>query len=186
MNKKRFVPAALAAMLGISAPLHAQQAPYGGQRPMPRMMDNGMPYPPPAPMKRQFTPPAMPEPPVAISDAPPMMPRFPTPEELQQMMPPEPLTEEQIRQRFEERKQFITEMMERDRKAAERYAQDFARYQKYQSEQLAEIMKRAEAHRKAVLERLDRELEQALKRFEEIRREQEQNSSPVEKPSDKQ
>ncbi len=183
MNKKRFVPAALATLVGLSAPLHAQQGPYGGQRPMPRMMDNGMPFPPPAPAKRQFAPPAMPEPPVAIDNAPPTMSRFPTPEELQRMMPPEPLTEEQIRQRFEERKKFITEMMERDRKAAEKYAQDFARYQKYQSEQLAEIMKRAEAHRKAVLERLDRELEQALQRFRE--RQQGQVENPAETSTDK-
>jgi len=179
MNKKHFVPAALAAVLGISTPLHAQQTAYGGEPPMPRMQDNGMPYPPPAPMKRRFAPPAMPEPPMAINDAPPMMPRFPTPEEMRQMLPPEPLTEEQIRQRFEERKKFITEMMERDRKAAEKYAQDFARYQKYQSEQLAEIMKRAEARRKAVLERLDRELEQALQRFKERKQSQQASAGPT-------
>ena len=187
MNKKRFVPTAVAALVGLSLPAQAQQpqAPYGpgGQPPMPRMMDNGMPFP--APAKRRFAPPAMPEPPVAIDNAPPMTLRFPTPEELQQLVPPEPLTEEQIRKRFEERKKFIQNMMERDRKAAEQYARDFARYQKYQSEQLAEIMKRAEQHRKAVLERIDREMEQALKRFQQRQKEMEQIQSPVEKPEDK-
>ncbi len=178
MNRKHLLPAAVIALLGIGG-ASAQNAPGAA---MQRMMDNGQPFPPPPPMKRRFAPPAMPEPPVGIDNAPPMMPRFPTPEELQQLVPPEPLTEEQIRKRFEERKQFISEMMERDRKAAEQYAKDFARYQKYQSEQLAEIMKRAEAHRQAVLERIDRELEQALKRF---KAQQERITPPVEKPEDK-
>ncbi len=186
MIKQSFAAAAVAAVAGLSAPALAQQAPYGpaGQPVMPQQgMGNAMPWPQQAPMQGQFIPPMMVQPPAAIGNAPPMMARFPTPQELQQLTPPEPLTEEQIRKRFEQRKKYIREMMERDRKAAEKYAQDFARYQKYQAEQLAEMMKRAEEHRKAVLERIDREMEQALKQFQQRQKDtQAAQKAPADKP----
>ncbi len=103
-------------------------------------------FPPPAPQRPDF------------SD-------FPTPEELARLAPPEPLTEAKIRQRFAEQREILQKAIEQDRKRAEKYARDFARYQKYQAQQLADIMAQAEKHRDQMLKRLDQREQQVLENF---------------------
>lgn len=93
------------------------------------------------------------------------MPNFPSAAELARMAPPEPMTEEKIKARFAKRKAALNEVMDRDRKAAEKYAQDFARLQKYQADRLAEIMSKAEKQREARLKRLDEQEQKMLERF---------------------
>ena len=90
---------------------------------------------------------------------------FPTPDELSRMTPPEPMTEEKIKQRFEKRKARIAETIAHDRKQAEKYAKDFARFQKHQSDQLAKIMARAEKNREALLTRINKREQQVLENF---------------------
>lgn len=90
---------------------------------------------------------------------------FPTPDELARMTPPEPMTEEKIKQRFEKRKARIAEHIQMDRKQAEKYAKDFARFQKHQADQLAKIMARAEKSREDLLARINKREQQALENF---------------------
>jgi uncharacterized membrane-anchored protein YhcB (DUF1043 family) len=77
------------------------------------------------------------------------------------------MTEAKIKERFAKRKAAMTEMMERDRKAAEKYAQDYARLQKHQADTLAEIMANAEKRREDMLKRIDDMEKKVLQRFQE-------------------
>lgn len=104
-----------------------------------------------------FTSPAMPPRP-AFAD-------FPTPDELARMVPPEPLTEELIKQRFAKQKETLQKAIDRDRKQAEQYARDFARYQKFQAEQLAKMMEQAEKHREQLIKRLEQREQHMLETF---------------------
>lgn len=102
--------------------------------------------------------------------APQAMPRpvfseFPTPEELARMTPPEPITEEMIKKRFSKIRKHVEETTSRDRKQAEKYARDFARFQQYQADQLAKIMARAEKQREKLLNRVNEREQQALENF---------------------
>ena len=90
---------------------------------------------------------------------------FPTPEELARMTPPEPMTEEKIRQRYAKIKENILKSNEQDRKEAEKYARDFAKYQKYQAEQLHNIMAQAEQHRSNMLTKIAQQEQRELERF---------------------
>ena len=92
---------------------------------------------------------------------------FPTQQELARLVPPEPVTEASIKERFAKRKAKMTEMLDRDRQAAEKYAQDFARYQKEQANRLVELMSRAEKRREGILKRLDQQEQRALQYFRE-------------------
>ena len=103
---------------------------------------------------------------------PPAPPRFPSPRELARMVPPEPISEEVIRERFAKRREQLVEMLTEDRQAAERYAQDFARYQKQQADSLSKIMARAEERRKAILKHLEEREAQVLERFRQNRQNQ--------------
>ncbi len=103
-------------------------------------------FPPPAPRRPDFS-------------------GFPTPEELARLAPPEPLTEAKIRQRFAEQREILQKAIEQDRKRAQKYARDFARYQKYQAQQLADIMAQAEQHRQQMLKRLDQREQRVLQNF---------------------
>ena len=107
----------------------------------------------------------MPPPPMRSPRQQPGMMEFPTPQELSRMLPPDPITEADIQERFAKRREHINEMLERDRQAATRYAQDYARYQKAQSDRLAEMMARAEERRKSVLKRLEEQEQRALEYF---------------------
>ena len=104
---------------------------------------------------------------------------FPTPEELSRMTPPEPMTAEKIKQRFAKRKARIAETIAHDRKQAERYAKDFARFQKHQADQLAKIMARAEKNREALLTRINKREQQVLENFR--KREATRNFKPKQK-----
>jgi hypothetical protein len=155
MKKNTLITACALALLNLTNPLQAQQpAPAFESHPMmPMLYGENM----PSPMYRpQFGRPDM---------SPRMMPDFPSPEELERMAPPQPLTEEIIKQRFAKRKAALEENLDRDRKAAEKYAQDFARYQKYQADRLAEIMAEAEKRREAMLQRLEQHEQQMLEDF---------------------
>ena len=111
----------------------------------------------------------------------PTKPAFPSAEQLSRMLPPEPVTEEAIKKRFAEQRAHLTEELERDRKAAEEYAKDFARMQKYRAEQLAEMMARAEKRREAVVQRLNEREQAILERFRQ--RQQPEAEKPAEKPA---
>ncbi len=157
MIKTSMLSAAItAAMLTSSAGLaQAPQQPQPGAANAPMgnpMMQPGM-------NRQRFTPPT---PPARLP-----MPEFPTPEELSEMAPPEPLTEEKIKERFAKRKAKMTEILNRDRKAAEKYAQDYARLQKHQADSLADIMAKAEKRREAILQRIDQMEQKVLERFKQ-------------------
>ena len=81
------------------------------------------------------------------------------------MTPPEPMTEEKIRQRYAKIKENILKSNEQDRKEAEKYARDFAKYQKYQAEQLRKIMAQAEQQRSNMLTKIAQQEQRALERF---------------------
>ncbi len=90
---------------------------------------------------------------------------FPTSEELSMMTPPEPITEEMIKKRFAKQKARVEKAVAFDRKQAEKYAKDFARYQKYQADQLAKIMAKAEKQRQKMIDRVDEQEKRALENF---------------------
>lgn len=98
-------------------------------------------------------------------DAPMTFKDFPTADELARMTPPDPMTEEKIKQRFAKRKSVMNKVLEKDRKAAEKYAQEFSRFQKHQSDSLAQLMARAEKRREQMLQRLDEQEQQVLENF---------------------
>ena len=106
-------------------------------------------------------------------------PDFPTPDQLANMIPPEPMTVEKIKSRFAKRKSLLSESMDRDRKSAEKYARDFAKYQKHQAETLAEIMSQAEKRRQQMLQQLELDEQHALSQFEQFQQHAE-NTPPVE------
>ena len=108
-------------------------------------------------------------PPTSFSD-------FPTAAELASMMPSEPVTEEQIKQRFSARKEKLKKMLDQDRKAAVEYAQDFSRYQKQQSDNLVKLMARAEKRRTAIFKRLEEQEKRVLEQFRQ------RNQAPEEEP----
>lgn len=150
MHKMTLVSTAIASLLAFHLPASAQTAqPSQTPVPMHKNMPHAMPHPP-------MHPRAMNRPPRAD---------FPSPEALAKMTPPEPMTEEKIKQRFAMRKAKMTEMIERDRKSAKEYAEDFERYQQHRSEQLKEMMSRAEQRREQMLKRLDEQEQHALERF---------------------
>lgn len=121
----------------------------------PMMRDSGMPHP-------------MRQPGLQHPEMPPrFMPEFPSAQELARMAPPEPMTEEKIKQRFARQKADLQASIERDRKAAEKYASDFARLQKYQADRLAEMMARAEERREQMMQRLQQREDQVLQQFRE-------------------
>ena len=93
-------------------------------------------------------------------------PDFPTPDQLANMIPPEPMSAGKIMSRFAKRKTLLSESLDRDRQSAEKYARDFAKYQKHQAEMLAEIMSKAEKRRQQMLQRLDLDEKHALAQFE--------------------
>ena len=121
------------------------------QKTMP--MQGNMPFP--SPMENQN----------GFSNMP--FPNFPTPEEMAKLTPPEPMTIDKIKSRFAQRKTMLTESLERDRKSAEKYARDFAKYQKHQADMLAEIMAKAEQRRNDMLVGLENQEKDALVQFEE-------------------
>lgn len=93
-------------------------------------------------------------------------PGYPTPEQLARMAPPEStMTQESIKKHFAKRKAMMTESVERDRKDAEKYAQDFARMQKFQADRLAKMMANAEKQREAMLKRIDAQEKHMLEKF---------------------
>jgi hypothetical protein len=154
MQKTLLIPAAFVAIaaLGSSAIAQPIYPDNPDMRPMPpKMMKHPMPYP-------RFAPPRMERPP---------MPEFPSAEQLARMAPPEPITVEQIKERFAKRRAAMEKSMDRDRKAAEKYAKDFARLQKYRADRLAEIMAQAEQRRQEVLKRLDEQEQAVLQRFQD-------------------
>lgn len=109
----------------------------------------------------------------------PSMYQFPSPQELARMAPPEPMTEKRIQERFAKQRAQMTEALDRDREAATRYAQDFSRYQKQQSDALAELMARAETRREAMLKRLDEREQQVLERFRQHQQAQDDAAKPA-------
>jgi hypothetical protein len=152
MQKTLLIPVTLVAVAtwgsnAIAQPMYPDNP---DMRPMPpKMMKHPMPHP-------RFAPPRMERPP---------MPEFPSAEQLARMAPPEPITAEQIKERFAKRRAAMEKSMDRDRKAAEKYAKDFARLQKYRADRLAEIMAQAEERRQEVLKRLDEQEQAVLQRF---------------------
>jgi hypothetical protein len=149
---KPFLPAIALVSLFASQAVMAQSMPADGAKPGP----GGM----PAPGMKQ---PMRPMPPR------PGLPPLPTAEQLQRMLPPEPPTEEAIKQRFSQQRARLEETLERDRKAAEQYAKDFARMQKFQAGRLAQLMAQAEKRREAVIQRLNEHEQSMLERFRKMR-----------------
>ena len=154
MNKTTLYSVAFLAAYSFTSTSFAQS-----QQAMPKQMQQHMNMP----MHQQnmnrpaFNPPEMPQRP-SFNE-------FPTPNELARMTPPEPMTEEKIKQRFAKRKAHIEETIASDHKRAEKYAQDFARFQKHQADQLAKIMARAEKQREAMLSRVNEREQQVLENF---------------------
>lgn len=95
----------------------------------------------------------------------PVFDEFPTPEELARMTPPEPVTEDKIRQRFAKQKARVEKIIAQDRKRAEKYAKDFARFQKHQADQLAKIMAKAEQQREIMFNNISKREQQVLETF---------------------
>lgn len=143
MIKNSIKTSVMAAAFLIYNPAFAQMAPYS-QQPGAIKQPHMMPPPAEAPMK--------------FAD-------FPSAEELARMTPPKPMTEEKIKQRFAQRKTMLNKVLEKDRKAAEKYAQEFSRYQKHQSDSLAQLMARAEKRREQMLQRLDEQEQRVLENF---------------------
>jgi hypothetical protein len=113
----------------------------------------------------------------------PALPPLPSAAQLQRMLPPEPPTEEAIKQRFSQQRAHLEETLERDRKAAEQYAKDFDRMQKFQAEQLAKIMASAEQRREAMLQRLNEHEQSMLERFRQMRSAQQPNMESKPEPA---
>ena len=167
MHFKTMISATMIMLMGLAG--HVQAMPPQSGYTMPEKMSKHagkMPY-------RSMPRPQYPRPP---------KPDFPSAEQLSRMLPPEPVTEDAIKQRFAEQRAHLTEELDRDRKAAEEYAKDFARMQKYRAEQLAEMMARAEQRREAMLQRLDEHEQAILQRFRQ--RQQPDAEVPAEKPAD--
>ena len=162
MTKTSLLLAALASGLIAGAPAQAQP-PYPGADDMHARPDS----------RGAMMPPRMPR--MAPPSRMPPAHQFPSPDELARMVPPEPLTEEQIRERFASQRAQLKEMIERDREAATRYAQDFAKYQKQQSDMLARMMSRAEKKREAMLKALDSSEQMVLERFRQYQQAEESN-----------
>ena len=114
----------------------------------------------------QYTPPPVAQRPAFVD--------FPTPQELARMTPPDPLTEQTIKQHFTKMKERAEKINAQDRKQAEKYAHDFARYQKFQAEQLKKMMDRAEQQRARILARIEEREQRMLEHFREL-----QNPQPA-------
>lgn len=95
---------------------------------------------------------------------------FPTPEEMAKMKPASQVTEETIKQRFAEQKEILQKQLDKDRAAADEYAKNFAEYQKLRADQLAQIMKRAEISRQAVMIQLEEAEKNALAKFKSMQK----------------
>lgn len=172
---KKTIPTTIIALtlLGFTG-LASAQPPQPGYPGHPMMHGDNMPHPM---MRGQNMPHPMPHPDLAPPRMPPMIaPGFPSPEELARMAPPEPMTEEKIKDRFAKQKVELQASLERDRKAAAKYASDFARLQKFQADRLAEIMAKAEERRESMLQRLEEQEKRALEQFRE-------QQKPLEKPA---
>lgn len=166
MTRKRLISATLLSGLFISLSAVATDPDY------PRIPRGAMPdrmpmydMPPRGMSMPRFNQP----PPASFSD-------FPTAAELDRMMPAEPVTEEQIKKRFSARKENLKKMLDQDRKAAVKYAQDFSRYQKQQSDNLVKLMARAEKRRTAIFKRLEEQEKRVLEQFRQ------QNQAPPKDP----
>ncbi len=109
--------------------------------------------------------------------------QFPSPGELARMVPPEPMTEQRIQQQFAAQREQLKDMIERDRDAATRYAQDFAKYQKQQADALKDLMARAEKRREAMLQHLDTREQQVLERFRQYQQARQAASEPASQDS---
>jgi len=92
-------------------------------------------------------------------------PNFPTPQELEQMTPPEPMTAEKITQQFSLHRKNLHKAIEEDKKAADKYARDFARYQQHQAKLLKTILDNASKQRLLAIQRLNQREEQAMAHF---------------------
>ncbi len=161
MNSKSLLALALFGASSLASSASAQTIDNASTMPgnMPNdamMMHQSMPI---------FTPPPTPERPSFAE--------FPTPDELARLVPPEKLTDQKIKQRFANQRDLLQKAIEQDRKRAEQYARDFARYQKYQAEQLASMMSAAEKQRELMLKRLDQREQRVLENFR-------QRNQPVE------
>ncbi len=98
-------------------------------------------------------------------------PNFPTPQELEQMTPPEPMTIEKIKQQFSLHRKNLLKAIEEDKKAADKYARDFARYQEHQAKLLKTILDNASKQRLLAIQRLNQREEQAMAHFIKNRQE---------------
>ena len=86
------------------------------------------------------------------------------------------LSEDKIKERFAAERERLQKTLENDRKAAEDYAKDFDRMQKFQAEQLAKMMAEAEKRREAMMNMLNEREQAMLARFKQ---EQEQSQEPA-------
>lgn len=127
--------------------------------PMPMNMPMDGPMHHPDMQRPRFNPPPRPQRP--------QPPELPSWDELARIAPPAPMTADKIKEMFAKRREKMSEMLEMDRNAAQKYAEDFARLQKYEADYLDKIMERAEKRRQQMLERLDTSEKVALERFEE-------------------
>lgn len=158
MNKSSLFTTSITAMLFACGSALAQ-APHASKN------QQAMPYPPgPMSQRDMQRPPRFTPPPRPKRES---MPAFPSAEQLARMAPPEPMTEEKIKERFAQRRAAVSEAMDEDRKAAEQYAEDFERLQKYRADQLTRMMDKAEERRQAMLKRIDDMEQKALERFRE-------------------
>ena len=108
---------------------------------------------------------------------------FPTVEELSRMVPSEPLTEDRIKKRFADRKAKLKKLLDQDRQAAVKYAQDFSKYQKQQSDNLVKLMARAEKRRTAILKNLEAQEQRILEQFRKQQGVTEPTASPKPAPA---
>ena len=174
MTRERSITAILVTGLFLSLSTYAQDPDYprGSNRMMPeRMPMLDMPYP------AMDVPPYIPPPPGAFTD-------FPTAAELSRMVPREPITEDRIKKRFADRKEKLKKLLDQDRKAAVKYAQDFSKYQKQQADNLVKLMAKAEQRRTAIFKRLEAQEKRVLEQFRQQQQGgTEQTQTPASEPA---
>jgi hypothetical protein len=169
MRKTSFIATALVAGLMSSTTLQAQP-PYAGAADM--AANN--------PTRGAMQAPRLPR---MSPSRTPAVHQFPSPGELARLVPPEPMTEARIQQQFAAQREQLLDMIERDRDAATRYAQDFAKYQKQQADALKDLMSRAEKRREAMLQHLDKREQQVLERFRQYQQAKQSAAEPTSQDS---
>jgi len=90
---------------------------------------------------------------------------FPSATEMRMMSP---MTEKKINERFAIQKANLQKIIDNDKKAAAKYAEDFAKYQKSQADQLKKMMTDADKQRAKTMENLELQHQMALQHLKKM------------------